>query len=139
MAFLVIFAVNGVFIYKATRTHTGLVTQQAYEKGLDYDTIVENARTQDALGWQSTITLHDHQLSFTLQDASGDPVSCEQANAYLMRPTQSQLDFLQPLTQHEDGSYQSRLAMPQSGQWDITVSVLCNKQSYQKRQRVIVK
>jgi len=139
MAFLVIFAVNALFIYKATSTHTGLVTQQAYEKGLNYDTIAQDAQAQDALGWQSSITLEQHQLRFTLQDASGNPLTCEHATAHLMRPTQSQLDFSQPLTRQKDGSYQSSLAFPQAGQWDITVSVLCNKQPYQQRQRVIVK
>ncbi len=48
MAFLVVFAVNGVFIYLATSTHPDVVTENAYEKGLAYDRIVEEVRQHKA-------------------------------------------------------------------------------------------
>ena len=48
MAFLVIFAVNGLFVYLATTTHNGVVTENAYEKGLDYERIVDEVRKQKA-------------------------------------------------------------------------------------------
>lgn len=44
MAFLVVFAVNGLFIYLATSTNRGVVTENAYEKGLAFDRIVEASR-----------------------------------------------------------------------------------------------
>ncbi len=44
MAFGVVFAVNGMFVYLAVSTNHGVVTENAYEKGLDYDRIVEEVR-----------------------------------------------------------------------------------------------
>ncbi len=44
LAFLVVFAVNGVFVYNALTTHHGVVTENAYEKGLDFDRIVKEVR-----------------------------------------------------------------------------------------------
>lgn len=48
MAFAVIFAVNGLFVYLATSTNKGVVTENAYEKGRDYNHIVEEVRKQKA-------------------------------------------------------------------------------------------
>lgn len=48
LAFLVVFAVNGIFVYLAVSTNHGVVTENAYEKGLDYDRIVIEVRKQKA-------------------------------------------------------------------------------------------
>ncbi len=44
LAFLVVFVVNGIFVYLAVSTNHGVVTENAYEKGLQYDHIVEEVR-----------------------------------------------------------------------------------------------
>ncbi|MCI5050219.1 MAG: FixH family protein [Rickettsiales bacterium] len=46
MAFMVVFIVNGIFIYYATGTHKGVVTENPYEKGLAFDEIVNEVRKQ---------------------------------------------------------------------------------------------
>lgn len=43
-AFLIVFAVNGFFIYMALSTNHEVVTQNAYEKGLDFDRITQEVR-----------------------------------------------------------------------------------------------
>ncbi|MEZ5690885.1 MAG: FixH family protein [Rickettsiales bacterium] len=44
MVFLLVFAINGVFAYVAITTNKGVVTDNAYEKGLDYNHIVQEVR-----------------------------------------------------------------------------------------------
>ena len=45
--FGIIFAVNGVFLVSALNTHTGIVSQQPYRKGLDYNArIAADARQE---------------------------------------------------------------------------------------------
>lgn len=46
MAFLVVFAVNGFFVYMAVSTNHGVVTENAYKKGLDYNNVVAQIRKQ---------------------------------------------------------------------------------------------
>jgi nitrogen fixation protein FixH len=48
MAFMVVFAVNGVFVYTAIHTNHGVVTENAYEKGLKFDHIVAEVRKRNA-------------------------------------------------------------------------------------------
>jgi len=45
--FLVLFIVDGIFVYLATSTHTGVVTENAYEKGLRYNEVIERARAAE--------------------------------------------------------------------------------------------
>lgn len=47
-AFLVVFVVNGFFVYQAINTNHGVVTENAYEKGLDYNRIVKEVREIEA-------------------------------------------------------------------------------------------
>lgn len=47
-AFAVVFVVNMFFVYNAVHTHRGLVTENPYEKGLAFDSIVETVREQKA-------------------------------------------------------------------------------------------
>jgi nitrogen fixation protein FixH len=44
LAFLVVFAVNGIFIYAALGTHRGVVSDQAYRNGINYNQIVKKVR-----------------------------------------------------------------------------------------------
>ena len=44
--FGVIFVVDGIFITTALRTHRGVVTEQAYEKGLHYNQTLNEAKDQ---------------------------------------------------------------------------------------------
>lgn len=45
IGFFVIFAsVDAYFVYKAFSTHTGVVVENAYEKGLNYNDIIEEAK-----------------------------------------------------------------------------------------------
>ena len=46
IAFIIVFAVNGVFVYTAINTNRGVVTENAYEKGLDFNRIVAEVRKQ---------------------------------------------------------------------------------------------
>jgi nitrogen fixation protein FixH len=51
--FGVIFVVNGVFIYLARSTFTGVSTEDAYHKGLAYNDVIRAAGSQHTLGWQA--------------------------------------------------------------------------------------
>jgi nitrogen fixation protein FixH len=78
--FLLVVAVNGVMIWFATTSWTGLVTDRAYERGLDYNRNLEAAAAMAALGWQAKLvaaTRADGSREFTLEarDKEGAPLS----------------------------------------------------------------
>tara|TARA_R110002126_G_scaffold274335_2_gene419290 strand:+ start:7706 stop:7936 length:231 start_codon:yes stop_codon:yes gene_type:complete len=53
LAFFVIFAsVDAFFVYKALSTHTGVVAENAYEIGLNYNDVIAEAKKQKLNGSQ---------------------------------------------------------------------------------------
>jgi len=86
-----IFAVNGVFAYLAVDTYTGLETEQAYLKGLDYNRTLDAAAEQKARGWQVGLTEEttpDGLRRFTLSYAEKDgrPLYGLEVSLELRRP-----------------------------------------------------
>jgi nitrogen fixation protein FixH len=59
LGFFIIFAaVDAFFVYKAVSTHPGVVTEKAYEIGLNYNEIIEKTkmRTHEANHPQTGVT-----------------------------------------------------------------------------------
>ncbi len=53
IAFFVVFAtVDAYFVYKALSTNTGVVVEHAYEVGLNYNDLLEQARQNDSADHQ---------------------------------------------------------------------------------------
>lgn len=139
VAFFVGLAImDGIFVYLATSTFTGVVTDQAYERGLKYNETVAAAEAQAELGWTSSATLDQNgTFEFFLSDGPQGIVGAEVV-AEFTRPTQSGVDFQRPLTGLQDGSYFAQVSFPLDGIWDVRVYVTWNQQQYQHSQRLIV-
>jgi nitrogen fixation protein FixH len=141
VAFFVVVAIlDGIFVYLATSTHTGVVTERAYDKGIAYNETVAAAEAQQALGWQGEITLAaDRTLTFSLVDADGQPLSGATVKAEFMRPTQAGMDFTVELTEDAAGLYGAAVDFPVEGLWDVRVFALEGERDFQHHQRLVVK
>lgn len=140
VAFFVVLAIlDGIFVYIATSTHTGVVTDNAYKKGLAYNQTIEKYEAQKELGWQTEITLVHPYLTFSLKDAQGAVIKDAQATAHISRITQAGHDFEVPLQLDENGIYKNKVDFPMKGQWEVSVVVKWNQQQYQQSKRIIVK
>jgi len=53
--FAAVFVVNGAMIYSAVTTHSGLVANEPYRKGLHYNERIAADRRQASLGWTETL------------------------------------------------------------------------------------
>ena len=141
VAFFVVVAIlDGIFVYVATSTHTGVVTDRAYDKGLAYNETVAAAEAQQQLGWQSEITLAGNErLTFTLRDAEGNALTGAVVKAEFMRPTQAGMDFAVELAESTDGVYSATVAFPVDGLWDVRVFAIEGERDYQAHKRLVVK
>ncbi|MBY0406750.1 MAG: FixH family protein [Rickettsiales bacterium] len=135
--FAVIFAVDGTMVTLALRTHTGLVTDHPYEKGLAYNRVVEAYAKQAELGWQGTIILESGEITFTLRDAAGHIVKADRVTAKFTRPTQSGMDTTIPLTPSAE-SWKAALTLPAPGLWEMHVFAVRGTQEYQQTKRVVI-
>ena len=139
MAFGVVFAVNGFFVYVATSTNRGVVTENSYEKGIRYNETLAAQRAQEALGWGAEITYAGGVLSVQIADAGGQPISGAAAEAIITRPIEAEWQKTLPLTERSSGRYEVPLTLPKKGQWDVTVSILWNDTPFQSHKRLMVK
>ena len=55
--FLLVFAVNGVMIWYALSSWTGLAANEAYDQGLTYNRNLAAAARQAQLGWRPQLTV----------------------------------------------------------------------------------
>lgn len=125
------------FIHVAMSTHTGLVTEQAYEKGLAYNKTIENARQQELLGFTSDIIRKDKTISFTLKDKNGAVIRDASVNLYLFRPVQEGLDAKFPLSLSADNSYQAEITPPLQGLWEVRIHARTPQGNYQTSKRMV--
>lgn len=138
--FAVLFVMDGIFVFLATSTHTGVVTEQAYQKGLNYNETVAASADQAALGWSGTIRYSDTgALEFKLDGQTGEPLTGAQVVAEFFRPTHNGSDFSIPLQELQAGHYAAAVKFPLEGQWDVRVFVTWNQQQYQQGERLIIR
>ena len=137
--FVVIAIVDGVFVTVALQTHTGVVSHQAYEEGLAYNDILDASKTQDSLGWQSSLSLNSDQttLILELKDNQGQIIEGAAARAVIDRPIQEGLGFDVSLTQ-QGGQYFADVAFPMHGEWDVRVYISQGDATYQTSKRFVV-
>lgn len=138
--FVVIAILDGIFVYLATSTHTGVVTKHAYEEGLRYNETVAAADAQAALGWQGDVRFAEDtkMLDFTILDANGAVIKDAKVWADLTRPTQAGMDFSVSMVQTGAGDYSASLDFPEPGLWDVRIFVEWKQNQYQQTKRLVV-
>lgn len=121
--FGVMFAVNGLFLYKAITSFPGEDVKNSYLQGLNYnDTLSANA-AQAALGWSAAAGIDDGQLVFHLTDRAGEPLSIYQVSASLQHPTSDNGDAMLELESVGNGRYRHTLNSVPAGRWNVTFEV----------------
>ena len=146
--FGVVLAVNLVFMSSAITTFTGLQTEHAYEKGLAYNQVLEQAARQKALGWNVTLeviphddnsdTVHAADVVATLKDKDGKGIDGMIVGAKFVRPTSEGYDSELQLMPQGEGRYVGVVKLALPGQWDVHMRAHKDKTLYTLSQRVLV-
>lgn len=129
MFFVVIAITDGIFVYTAINTHTGVVTDQAYEKGLAYNDILEKARSQPNL--QQKPSFQNGVLRWDLKTPGGEPLTMAQVSATLFRPVQDGYDFDINLEHAGNGVYEATINAPLPGLWKAKLTSTWDNKTYQ--------
>jgi nitrogen fixation protein FixH len=141
--FGVIFAVNGVMVYEALSTLSGVDTDSAYQAGLQYEQEVAQAEKQDTRHWQIDAKLTPaapgERLDLSARDASGRPLGGMQAMVTFERPTDRRLDRNVVLVQDGTGRFHGNAAV-EAGQWDLVIVLSRHgEQMFRSKNRVFLK
>lgn len=140
--FGVVVAANGIMVYFAMASFTGLQTQDTYRKGLDYNATLAAERAQDALGWTVVADFTEHGaqgglLSVRVADGDGAPLDDATVSARLVRPTQSGYDRDIALAPAGAGLYEAEVDLPLAGQWEIRTRIQHGSDEYRTERRIV--
>jgi nitrogen fixation protein FixH len=137
---VVVSAVNGLMIWYALSSWSGLVSDSAYQEGLGFDRVLAESRAEAALGWKATIAYDPRgHIAVQLADAKDQPLAGMALSLVLLRPTHEGFDRASPLREVAPGRYDATIRPPLPGQWDVRVTVKsAGKVRFHAEQRIIV-
>ena len=121
--FLVILVVNIVFINFAVKTFPGEKEEKSYLQGLNYNDRLTKRAEQATLGWRvtienATLTGDRVQLTVTVNDADGAPLSGLFVTGILSRPASAIEDQPFAFKETSNGEYIASLSSD-AGVWDL--------------------
>ncbi|MEL6360319.1 MAG: FixH family protein [Pseudomonadota bacterium] len=121
--FLVIIAVNMVFLNVAMKTFPGEKEEKSYLQGMNYNERLAVRAEQASLGWTASIekaslTDGEVRLAIKIQASNGLPVAGLDVKGLLARPVNATNDLVLTFTEEGNGTYVA--AGPASaGVWDL--------------------
>lgn len=121
--FLVIFAVNGVFLYVSLSSHPGLSTEDAYRKGIHYNDEIAEGDRQRALGWRAAF-VQDRGGAVELRLARGDaPLTGVVVDLEARRPATDIDDRKLPVSEIAPGRFRAQGQPLAPGRWRLIAEV----------------
>ncbi len=120
--FGIVFAVNGVLVFEALKTHSGVVAQEPYRKGLAYNDRIAADGLQSALGWKADVGFGSAgQVALTMLDRDDKPLSGLLIAGALGRPATERLDTKLSFAETTPGSYVASAGATDAGAWLVTI------------------
>ncbi len=138
--FVVVFIVNGIFVYIATTSQPGVIEENHYEIGLAYDERIAEERSEKALGWQSDVRFDgDKAFSVSMVDKDGNALQGASVKVEMIREVQDGHDFEAILSETAPGQYSADIDFPLPGQWDAYIYVTWNDKLYHIKKMIVAK
>lgn len=141
--FVVLTGLLSYFAWLAVSSYTGVITDDAYNKGINYNKTLHQAEIEKALGWQADVAFtpeKDKQVlvAVALKDKQKNLIKGAKAEVFFQRPTQAGFDKKVFLKEGQDGLYSADVALPLVGIWDVYLSFTQEKNNFQLKKTYIV-
>ena len=126
LAFSLVVIVDIFYIIAANKTWRGLVIENSYQVGINYNQVLEQKKWQESLQIKIKSRYRREDNSFTLQilDSNQKPVTGAKITAIFRRILNQKLDFtkeLKALTEFSasksSGTYGTAISFPAYGKW----------------------
>jgi nitrogen fixation protein FixH len=140
-AFVVVIAVNGVMIWFAVGSFSGLYADAAREQGLHYNETIAEQEARDALGWSVDAAWHagTRRLQVTLHHADGSALLGADIEAALIRPAEKRPPHPVAMGDHGGGQNAGYVSLPARGNWDLQIEIAADGHRYGFTRRMFLK
>ncbi len=140
LAMTIVVAVNGGLIYAALHSFPGKAGDEGFALSNHYDSVLEQARHEAALGWTILVRTDDAgRPVVVLTDRGNAPLRGAAVAALAARPVGAEDSRPLVFSETDAGRYVADAALPGRGQWDLTLSASANGHDMAATRRVIVR
>lgn len=140
----VVLGVNLVMIYLAIDSNPGLVVDDYYERGQDYERTMVSRLAREP-GWTMRADIpkglaanERTVVRFVVVDKAGQPVTPDAVTFYAYRPSDSAADFSLPMELEDTGRYAATLEFPLFGVWDTMIAARNGDDEHSIGQRISI-
>lgn len=138
--------VNIIFIVFAVTSNPGLVADDYYEQGREYEkNVITRLAARNRLNWETKMevpkqiyTNRPDIYRFSAVDSRGVSITNADVRFIIYRPSDASADFEKPVEQIAPGLYQTQLDFPLPGIWDINLKVTHGEDVYHQAHRISV-
>lgn len=125
--FAIILIANGIMVFSAFDSWTGVSTDDAYRRGLAHNQQLAQAKKAEATGWQIAARVDgagtQRQVLVTLHDKAKRPIRHADIRVAFQRPIERGYDFAVTLRPTGNGRYAGQVRIPKYGQWRLRFTV----------------
>jgi nitrogen fixation protein FixH len=132
-------------VYLAVVTNPGLVVEDFYERGQNYERTILSKGTRNP-GWTLSADIPldivagvPSPIRFFLVDKTGQPVTPESVELFIYRPSDASRDFSVVMAPDGPGRYLAEVSFPLVGVWDTLVAATHGDDELHVGQRVNVR
>lgn len=124
--FAVVFLANGVMLYFALATHSGVETADAYRRGLAYNARIADGEAQLARGWKQAVQVERRlgQVEVEMTNADGHGVSGLRLAGVIGRPATGEYDRRLVFRETGRGKYVADAGAMAAGNWILALEAL---------------
>jgi nitrogen fixation protein FixH len=141
---LLVLTANLIMVYLAIKSNPGLVVEDYYERGQDYERTMVSRLARDP-GWLMNLDVPEtitagtiHRMHFVLVDKAGQPVDPDGVTLFAYRPSDAARDFSVDMAAEAEGRFKAEISFPLIGTWDLLVSVRSGEDEYNLGERISV-
>ncbi|MCU7938491.1 MAG: FixH family protein [gamma proteobacterium symbiont of Bathyaustriella thionipta] len=142
---IVVLAVNAFMIFQSINNFPGLVVDDFYDRGQDYEENI-NKKLENNEKWDTAFQLPEVYLNkpvtinFTIKDKTGTLSSVEKMTMFAYRPSDAKKDFSEPMTLAENKkNYQATMTFDSKGKWDLLASTVIDGTEVNYAKSIFVK
>jgi len=142
---IIVLAVNAFMIFQSINDFPGLVVDDFYDRGQDYEENI-NKKLENNEKWDTAFQLSEVYQSkpvtiiFTIKDKKGLIPEPEKITLYAYRPSDAKKDFSTAMTLAENKkSYQATMTFASKGKWDLLASAVIDGTEVNYAKSIFVK
>lgn len=134
--FILLICMMSAFIYLANSTYTGLFTDNAYKKGLDFAKINQHELTKIDSPFKLHITFSDQKVRIIIKPLANEEVMIKES--WIVRPVDHRFDEHMVLSETSPHHYESNSLNLKPGLWEARIKLLANNEEYFFAKKIIV-